>query len=340
VLDVKTGKERWSYRYDAKGRLSHYGSRSVPTVDEERVYTVGGFGNLYCISRKTHKPLWHVNLAEQYPRGELKWGFAQSPLLYKGLVIATPTDVSSPGLVAFDAKTGKVVWESEAFGGDYYVSPILRTVAGKQGIMQLANKVLIFVDPETGKTLWKYTGYDKCSWPIPAPTVLSDGERVFVTGGYGAGSVMLRVTPAGSSYKIDELFRLESGAQIHTPIEHNGFLYANINENATLRRNTMKDGGLACIDPGSGKIVWRTGADPNIDRGAVLLAGERFIVLDGQNGNIYLVAPDATRYNEVSRAKVFDLKSERGNDIWAPMALSDGLLVIRNQDTLKCLEIQ
>jgi hypothetical protein len=37
---------------------------------------------------------------------------------------------------------------------------------------------------------------------------------------------------------------------------------------------------------------------------------------------------------------VFDLKSERGNDIWAPMALSDGLLVIRNQDTLKCLEIQ
>lgn len=342
VLDVKTGKELWSYRYDAKGRLSHYGSRSVPTVDDDAVYTVGGFGNLYCISRKTRQPLWHVNLAEQYPRGELKWGFAQSPLLYKGLVIAAPTDVSSPGLVAFDKKTGKVVWESEAFGGDYYVSPILRTVAGRQGVMQLANKVLAFVDPETGKTLWKYEGYDKCSWPIPAPTVLADGERIFVTGGYGAGSVMIRVTSAGGSgaFKVEELFRLSSGAQIHAPIEHNGFLYANINENATLRRNTMKDGGFACIDPKSGEIVWRTGADPNFDRGAVLLAGERFIVLDGQNGVIYLVAPDATKYSEVSRAKVFDLKSERGNDIWAPMALSNGLLVIRNQDTLKCLEIQ
>ncbi|QNN20843.1 PQQ-binding-like beta-propeller repeat protein [Planctomycetales bacterium ZRK34] len=340
VLDLNTGKELWSYRYDAKGRLSHYGSRSVPTVDDEAVYTVGGFGNLYCISRKTHQPLWHVNLAEQYPRGDLKWGFAQSPLLYKGMVIAAPTKAETPGLVAFDAKTGKVVWESEAFGGDYYVSPIIRTVAGKQGIMQLANKVLAFVDPDTGKTLWKYEGYPDCNWPIPAPTVLSDGQRIFVTGGYDAGSVMIRVTSAGDSFKVEELFRLKSGAQIHPAIEYDGFLYANINENATLRRRTMKDGGFACIDPNTGKIIWRTGEDPNMDRGAVMLAGDRFIVLDGQNGDIYLIKPDSTKYNEVSRAKVFELDSQRGNDIWAPMALSDGLLVIRNQKTLKCLEIQ
>jgi len=340
VFDAKSGKELWSYRYEAEGRLSKHGSRSTPTVDDQHVYTVGGFGDLYCFSRKTHKPVWHVNLADKYSRGQLKWGFAQSPMLYKDTVIVTPTHPQSPGLVALDKHTGEVVWEAEAFGGDYYASPIMRTVAGRQGVLQIANKAVYFINPDNGKTIWKYEGYDDCNWPIPAPTVLPDGERIFITGGYDAGSVMIRVTGDGSDYKIEELFRHKSGAQIHPAIFIDGYLYANINENTTLRRSTMKDGGLACINPNTGKIAWRTGEDPNFGRGGVLFADGKLIVLDGQNGNLYLVKPDPDRYIELSRAKVFDLKRDRGNDIWAPLALSDGLLIIRNQSQLQCVDMK
>ena len=58
VYDLSSGKELWSFAYAAPGKVEFPGSRSVPTVDGDRVYTAGLRGDLYCISTTTQKPIW------------------------------------------------------------------------------------------------------------------------------------------------------------------------------------------------------------------------------------------------------------------------------------------
>ena len=48
VFDLASGKELWSFAYDAPGSFMFAGSRTTPTVDGDRVYTSGPLGDLYC----------------------------------------------------------------------------------------------------------------------------------------------------------------------------------------------------------------------------------------------------------------------------------------------------
>lgn len=342
VFDLKTGAEKWKYAYEAKGKVSYHGSRSTPTVDDEHIYTVGCLGHMHCISRKTQKPVWSLQLGKKWKEGKLNWGYAQSPLPYKDTIIVTPTNGETPILAALNKKTGEIVWESPAkdaggkYASDYYSSPIIRTVCGETGILQITNNQVSFINPDTGKLIWKYNGYS-VKFAIPAPTVLPDGQRIFVTGGYEDGSVMIKVTKNGNEYKFDELFRYKSdGCQIHPAINHGGHLYANINENAKLNKANRKHGGLACIDPSEGKIVWRTGEEPSFSRGNVLLIGDLLVALEGDKGTLHLAEANPKEYKELARAKVLDGKGEM---VWAPMAYSAGLLIVRDQNKIKCLDI-
>ena len=78
VLDLASGKELWSFAYEAPGGFMFAGSRTTPTVEGERVYTSGPLGDLYCISTKTQKPVWHKNIWKDFGGGELPDGPSSS----------------------------------------------------------------------------------------------------------------------------------------------------------------------------------------------------------------------------------------------------------------------
>jgi len=61
-FDLANGKELWNFAYDAPGSVMFPGSRSVPAVDGNHVYSCGHNGDLYCIDTNTHKPVWNKNV--------------------------------------------------------------------------------------------------------------------------------------------------------------------------------------------------------------------------------------------------------------------------------------
>jgi outer membrane protein assembly factor BamB len=61
-FDLSSGKELWNFGYEAPGSVMFPGSRSVPTLDGNRIYSCGPYGNLYCIDINTHKPIWNKNV--------------------------------------------------------------------------------------------------------------------------------------------------------------------------------------------------------------------------------------------------------------------------------------
>lgn len=343
-FDLATGQERWSHAYPTQGRFQYPGSRSTPTVTDTHVYSVGSFGHVYCFDRQARKPVWNRQLSE-WGGEPPNWGYSQSPLVVGDRVIVAPMGRST-GMVALNRHDGSEIWKTPAIGGDAYTSPTLATLSGVPQILMLAGQGLISVDPETGKTLWRYQGY-RCRNAIPSPTVLEDG-RIFLTGGYRAGSAMIRVSRAGDEWRVEELFHINDGSMLHNAIFHDGHLYANLNTNENLsggrrRRpgggqdNNQQAGpvGIACLDL-NGNILWKTGADPNVDRGGLIIVDGVIVSLGGQDGVLRLIEATPAGYKPIASARVFP---NPGQNLWAPLAVAHGKLLVRNQRELRCLDV-
>ena len=336
-LSFDTGAELWNFAYDAPGTVGHAGSRTTPTVTEKYVFTVGMLGHFYCFDRATHQPVWNKNLLEEFPQDSPpRWGYSQSPSLYNDLVVVAPQ--SQEGfVVAFKQSSGEVAWKSEGLGLVGYSTPVITTLCGvDQAVMIGASNKdrtetgwVMGISMADGTVLWKYNGW-QCWIPIPYPASLPD-DRLFLTGGYDAGSAMIQLSRDGDIWNVKELFTTDAcGSQIHQPLVYQDHLYVNSNSNE-------RTDGMMCM-AFDGKVLWNTSATsglPDFERGNLLLADGMIISLDGKTGVLHLVEPSPEGFREFASAKMFE-----GNQMWSPMALSAGKLVLRSQNEMKCVDLR
>ena len=333
-LDLVTGKEQWSYSYDAPGRVSHPGSRSTPAIDGNYIYTCGSFGDLYCFDKNTQKPVWKKNIWKDYGGGNVpRWAISQNPLIYGDSVIAA-SQTSKAGVVAYDKLSGQVKWASPALLGNAgYVSPAVVKIDGNDNVVMITagsrgggGGAVIGIDPENGRQLWVYEGWS-CRIPCANVTEIGDG-RLFITGGYEAGSAMIKVAKSGDSYAVTELYKTDDfGTHVHPAVLYKGHLYAH------CTTNTRRD-GMVCMDL-DGKVKWKTGRSPVFDKGGFLLADGLILSIDGKQGILYLVEPDPTDYKELASAKLLDT-----NECWGPLALVGDKLLIRDQKQMRCVVVK
>ncbi len=329
VFDVESGKELWNHSYPAGGRVSHEGSRSTPMVDDKHIITVGRLGHVHCFDKSTQKVVWTKNLMTDFGTGRVpRWGVAQSPLPYRDDAVILAPQTGEAGLVCLERATGKEIWRSEPLAKMEYVSPRLITLGGVEQVLMISgSKVVCGVEAATGKVLWRYTGWF-CKWPIPNATPIGDG-RVFITGGYKAGSAMIKVTRSGESFEASELWKSdECNSQMNPAMLIDGYLYANSNS------NSARD-GMICMDL-DGKVVWKTGRKANFERGHMMVADGMIWIIDGKRGSLHLIEPSPKEYKELASTKPL----LGGREIWAPLALSEGKLVIRDQHKMICLDVE
>ena len=337
VLDVATGKELWTFAYEAPGSFMFAGSRTTPTVDGEYVYTVGPMGDLHAISTKTRKPAWRKNIwkdfggAAQLPR----WAVVQNPLVYGDLLIVAP-QTAEAGVVAYDKLTGELKWKSAPLSGNAgYVSPSIVKVAGEDQLVMVTAAVgfghnardgsVNGLDPRSGKLLWTYGNW-QCIIPVPQ-AVDAGQDRVLVTGGYGAGAAMIKVEKkADGTFAVSELFKNpDFGSHTQPPVMHEGVFYAHYTTNE-------RSDGLVAMSM-DGQVKWKTERQPAFTRGGSILADGLMLVTDG-NTKLYLVEPNAAGFKALASAEILE-----AGDNWAPLALADGRLLVRGQKELKALQV-
>jgi hypothetical protein len=105
---------------------------------------------------------------------------------------------------------------------------------------------------------------------------------------------------------------------------------------------------MVCMNM-DGKILWQTKRSPDFNKGSMVLADGLILASDGAR-SLYLVEPDPSGFKQLASAELFpeaaagsenDMASRVGgrNQNWAPMALADGRLLVRDQTQLKCLNI-
>ena len=355
-LDLSTGKELWDFAYDAPGTVMFPGSRSVPTVDGPHVYTCGHQGDLYCFNIDTHKPVWHKNLWRDFGGDKIPfWAITQCPLVYGNLLIVA-SQAPEAGVVAYDKLTGDVKWKSPPLGLISYASPAIVKVDGQDHVVMITSSTnpfqrtspkdelgnIVGLEPSTGAVLWKFEQWE-CHIPV-ANAVDAGANQVLAVGGYELGALMIKVEKkADGGYATTELFRTKDfGDQTKPPVQHQGHFYA---QDGTNNRRE----GMVCMSM-TGQILWKTKRAPDFNKGSMILADGLILASDGAK-SLYLIEPDPSGYKQIASAELFPEaaagSAEDGvaarvggrNQNWAPMALADGKLLIRDQTQLKCLNI-
>jgi len=326
-FDLATGKAEWTCALETAGAFQrNAGSRGTPAVDDRYVFGVGPFGDFYAIEKATHKLAWRQHLLKDYGGEMPRWNVAHSPLLYRDLVVVAPQSAKA-GVVACEKATGRARWQSQPIGAMGYASPLLANLDGTEQVVVHSGAGLIGVSARDGKILWKYDW--SCHNPIPNPVPLGQG-RFFLTNGYGSGCVAIQVVGLDDAFTVKELFKHnQCNAQIPIPVFYQDHLYA-VSNNNEMRQ------GLMCLAL-DGSVKWRTGSAPNFDRGGTLLADSMIFQMDGASGTLHLLDPSPSGYRELAQAKVL---AAPGKQAWAPLALAEGCLLVRDHQELKCLEVK
>ena len=342
-LDLQTGRELWNCDWRAPGVLPWDGSRIQTAVDKDHVYCLGPMGDLYCVSRTTHRPVWSHHFRKEFYRGYVpRWGYTQVPALYDNMVIVGPM-TPTVGLVAYDRKTGKLCWTSRNLGTTFFshVSPYVTRLCGIDQVIMLGNlnrranppAIISGVSASTGQLLWQTHTWKRYNMPIPQPVRVAP-DTLFIAGGYGIGCFGLRVTRQSGLWGTQFTFKddMNCTPHIHTPLLYQGYIYA---QSFDAYHNVMNN-GLVCLTPG-GTLLWKSGPGQLFGSGPLLIADGLIFVLHGKTGELFLVEATPDGYHPLDHAKVLPAK---GGNAWAPMAISpDGKLVLRDLHEMKCLDV-
>jgi len=135
-LSLEDGSEKWRFTFDYAGKLSFHGSRGTPLVEDDAVYYVSGFGQVFRIDLETQQQDWMVSIQDEYGSPPPKWGWAQS-VVSVGNVLIVPAMSEEVGLIGLDKKTGKELWKTEGFG-DSHSTPTVLNLHGVEQIVFVA----------------------------------------------------------------------------------------------------------------------------------------------------------------------------------------------------------
>ncbi len=293
------------------------GPRATPTVVDGHVYALGATGLLNCLDATTGKSLWQRSVLVEHQLGTNEWGVSASPLIVDPLVVVTGGRGTGPTLIAYDRKTGAPVWKS---GNDSasYASPILTSLAGRRVILSNNARSVTASDPVTGKILLDHS-WGSPKWPKASQPVVIGDDRIFVSAGYGMGCQMIRVeATSDATLKSEVQWKgVSLKTQFNSAALGDGYLYG------------LDDGLLACVDPETGKRVWKDG---RFGSGQTLLLGD-LILVQNERGSIHLCAARPAGFQEFASIPALASKT------WNHPTLAGRLLLVRNDREAACYEL-
>jgi outer membrane protein assembly factor BamB len=324
-LTLSEGQEQWRFAEKKRIRPNHGITRTVPAVDGKYVFSLDPKCVFHCLDAQTGQELWQKNLVTAYNAQIPPWYNGQNPLIASDRVILGIGGEAL--LIAFDKATGKELWQTPnpEHWPLAHSSVMPATLGGVDQYVWCTLFGPVGVRARDGVLLWHLPRKFNVA-VAPSPLRLGD-DRVFMTSGYDAGSVMLRVARDGDRFTATALFELTAeqwNSEVHTPIWYLEHMFA-------VGRKSR--GLFTCLDP-NGTIAWTSADKASFDLGGFILADGMFFVLDGKTATLRLLEANTKEYRELDAAQVLS-----GDNVWAPPALSNGKLIVRDMAKMVCLEV-
>ncbi len=325
-LDSLTGKTVWEQPLASEYQNGMgNGPRATPAISGDLIFAYTGEGILAAVNFASGKIVWTHNVVEELGGQVADYGMASSPLVIDNRVHVT---VGAPNatVAAYETTTGKLVWKSgEDPAG--YSSPTLLNVGGRSQLVVYSGASVLGMSPDDGALLWRHPYETNFDCNIVTPLAVKD--QVFVSSGENHGSVLLSLKPKGSKFDVSEVWKSQGPKSVlrnewQTSILQDGFLYGFDNVGAAGPVTH-----LTCINALTGERAWQ---QLRFGKGN-LIAADGKLFMTTMNGELVVARISSKGYDEIGRAEV--LKQTRQ----AP-ALSNGLLYLRDNDEIICLDVR
>jgi hypothetical protein len=361
-LKAETGEELWRFQYSTEYEdILGYnnGPRCSPVIDGNRVYIYGAAGMLHCLRASDGELIWKLDVNEEYGVVQNFFGVGSTPVIEGKLLICMvggsppgspalyesqgQVDGNGSGVVAFDKFTGKEKYKiTDELAS--YSSPQLATIDGRRWCFMFARGGLVGFEPKSGEVDFHYPWRSPKLESVNAATPVVAGNEVFVSETYSIGASMVSVKPGGHKvvWADNPNPRKDKAMMTHwnTGIHLDGYLYACSGRNPP-------DADLRCIDWKTGKVQWVEKLPPETRERSSLLHVDGHFVQLGEYGTLKLLKVNPEKYEVISEVMllrkpvdpVFGPRPLLKYPCWAAPILSHGLLYVRGDDRLVCMEL-
>jgi outer membrane protein assembly factor BamB len=323
-LDARSGEMVWKASFPTRYVSSiseDDGPRCVPLVNEDRVYLFGAGGGLHCVSLADGKKLWSHECASGFGAPDGYFGAGSSPIVEEDkLLVNVGAGRNQAGIVAFDGQTGNVVWKATDELASYS-SSVAATIDGVRHVIFITRLSVVSLDPASGQVRFQFPFGARGPTVNAANPLVIDGH-LFLTASYGIGAVYAKIgkTDARTLWKSDDAL----SSQYPTPIYHGGLLYGSDG------RQDVGVARLRCVDPKDGSVRW---TKENFGMAAPILADGKLLLMKA-DGKLVLAEPTPQAFKQLAAAEILK------GTVRALPALANGLLYVRDETTLKCVDLR
>lgn len=303
-----TGREVWSVAVhtggmDRKGNKKTTQASSTVLFDGDRLFVnFLNSGAVYTTALDLDgKQLWQTKVADFATHQ----GFGSSPAPYKSLILVASDSRGGGAVAALDRNSGAIVWQDKRPELANYASPIVLEVAGRDQLLVSGCDLVSSFDPASGQKLWEVAGATtEC-----VTTIVSDGQRVFVSGGYPRKHVQAIV--ADGSGKT----AWQNNVQVYVPsmIVRDGYLYASL------------DAGVAtCWKSDTGEEMWKSRLGGTFTA-SLVMAGDR-LYASNESGRMFIFKADPKEFQSLG-------ENQLGDEVYATPAICGGRIYHRVVET-------
>ena len=305
-----------------------------PTVDGDRVYTLGRDGDFLCADVKTGKEVWRKKFSTDFGGKMMSgWGYSESPLIDGDRLICTPGSKDAQ-IVALDKTTGELVWKSElpdvgnkGRDGAAYSTVVVSEAAGVKQYIQLVGRGIVSFAANDGRFLWSYNRIANGTANIPTP--IAKGDYVFCSTGYNTGAALLKISKEGDGFEVKEEYFLKPNVMQN---HHGGMLLIG---DYIYCGHGHNNGLPLCVNMKSGEASW--GPERGAGRGsAAVIAADGHLYFRYEDGTMGLIEASADKYTPKGQFKLASIKGKS----WPHPVIANGKLYLRDQDVVMVYDIK
>ncbi len=314
-VDAKTGKIIWNERIkptlpESKRVREHGYAAQTPVTDGEYLYVFFGKSGVFKFDLKGNK-IWQTSVGTK-THG---WGSGTSPVLFENLVIVNAS-VESKLLVALDKNTGKEVWQAGGMDEAWNTPHLVKLPNGKHELAVSVSKWILGFDPKTGKELWRCKGIAD----YICPSIVSHKGVLYALGGRSSKAIAVRSGGRGDVTETHKLWQADVGANVCSPVVHDGHLYWISDRNQTAY----------CLSLADGSIKYSEQIGPQPYASALLADGRLYVV--SRNGGTFVLAAKP-QFEQLTLNKLEDRSTFNASAI-----ACNGTLILRSDKNLYCIK--
>ena len=323
ALNATDGVTVWQQAYTAPITVNMSrapGPRATPLVVGDTVFTAGATGKLHALNARDGEIIWTHDLYETLKGHVQDEYYAASPLAY-GDTIIVPVGGAGRSVMAFNQKTGAIVWQAHDFKISY-ASPILIDVDGQPQAVLVMESEVIGLNPANGKLLWSHPHANRTKTNVSTP-LWSEGNLLFVSSAYDSVGRMLHLSRDGDATVVKELWTSRDlRVHVANPVRVGDTIYGSSGDFGPAFFNAL--------DVRTGQVKW---TQRDVVKASVLLADGRFVMLN-EDGELLLASPGAAGLIIHSRAPVLSKTA------WTPPSMDRSTLYVRDRKHVAAFDLQ